>query len=536
MSTERILGIILGAGDFVSAGLSGGPSFRNSARDFRSYLLSATGLKLDSNDVLDLFDTKEEASIILSRITEFLQQRWPSTCAPPATLFAYYVGHGGFTPNGEDYFLAVRSTRKEMPWASGIRMRDLAHAIRNFARFQRRYIILDCCFSGQASRILQSAPAELAALKTQESLPTKGTSVLCSSGPKQPSLAPENLRHTMFSEAFLQVLNAGEPNMGSKLTFREIRSLVERELRKRWGSDLVRPEIHSPDQADGDISDFPIFPNPVYRPLAEHKELTVMFSDIRGFTTVSEKADPLELFELLNEYLNAMTDVLAQNSGTLDKFIGESIMAFWGAPNPQRDHAYRACCCALDMLVREEQLRRKWQAQGKPYVATGLGLSSGRVAVGSLGSERRRSLTVIGETVNLASRLEGLNRDYGTHIIVNESTYAEAKDCGFVFRELDLIRVKGKLQPVTICELVGRTGEDSVYGPPEEVRKRLELFQKARALYCQRQWQSAQDAFQSILDQWPGDGPSRAYWKRCQEYLLVPPPESWDGVFVATRK
>jgi adenylate cyclase len=102
--------------------------------------------------------------------------------------------------------------------------------------------------------------------------------------------------------------------------------------------------------------------------------------------------------------------------------------------------------------------------------------------------------------------------------------------------ELDVIRVKGKLQPVTISELIGRTGEDSVYGTPEEVRRRLELFQKARALYCQRQWQAAQDAFQAILDQWPDDGPSRAYWKRCQEHLFDEPPSTWDGVFIMTHK
>jgi adenylate cyclase len=148
----------------------------------------------------------------------------------------------------------------------------------------------------------------------------------------------------------------------------------------------------------------------------------------------------------------------------------------------------------------------------------------------------RYGYTALGDTVNLSSRLEGLNKDYGTHIIVSESTYEEAKDSGFVFRELDLIRVKGKLQPVTICELISRTGEDSVYGTPEGVRMRLELFQKARALYCQRRWQSAQEAFQAILDQWPDDGPARAYWKRCQEYLFEEPPSTWDGVFTMTHK
>ncbi len=138
--------------------------------------------------------------------------------------------------------------------------------------------------------------------------------------------------------------------------------------------------------------------------------------------------------------------------------------------------------------------------------------------------------------MNLSSRLEGLNKDYGTHIIVNESTYAAAGNDGLVFRALDLIRVKGKLQPVSIYELIGRNGERSAYGSPEELRARLEHFERARALYNQRHWLAAQKAFQTILDKWPEDGPSRAYWKRCQEYLFEEPPENWDGVFTMTHK
>ena len=138
--------------------------------------------------------------------------------------------------------------------------------------------------------------------------------------------------------------------------------------------------------------------------------------------------------------------------------------------------------------------------------------------------------------MNLSSRLEGLNKDYGTHILVNETTFAAAKSDGFVFRELDLIRVKGKLQPVTIYELIGRSGTDSPYGGPEEVHGRLSLFAQARSLYCSRRWQEAQAQFQSLLDRWPEDGPSRTYWKRCQDYLFDEPPTSWDGVFTMTHK
>jgi adenylate cyclase len=264
-------------------------------------------------------------------------------------------------------------------------------------------------------------------------------------------------------------------------------------------------------------------------------EITVMFSDIRGFTTISEKLDAQELALFLNQYLSDMTSLVFQNNGTLDKYIGDAVMAFWGAPFEEPGHAAKACKTALKMN-RVRELQKKWEAEGKPHLDIGIGLNTGMASVGNMGSALRYGYTALGDTVNLSSRLEGLNKDYGTHIIVNESTYEEAKDSGFVFRELDLIRVKGKLQPVTICELIGRTGENSVYGAPEEVRTRLELFQKARARYCRRQWQAAQGAFQKIIDQWPDDGPSRAYWKRCQDYLFEEPSSTWDGVFTMTHK
>jgi adenylate cyclase len=265
-------------------------------------------------------------------------------------------------------------------------------------------------------------------------------------------------------------------------------------------------------------------------------EITVMFSDIRGFTTISEKLDAQELALFLNQYLSDMTRLVFENNGTLDKYIGDAVMAFWGAPFEEPGHAAKACKTALTMMDRVRELQKRWKEEGKPHLDIGIGLNTGMASVGNMGSALRYGYTALGDTVNLSSRLEGLNKDYGTHIIVNESTYEEAKDSGFVFRELDLIRVKGKLQPVMIYELIGRAGEDSVYGAPEEVCRRLKLFEKARAHYRQRQWQSAQNAFQAILDQWPDDGPSRAYWKRCQDYLFDEPPSGWDGVFTMTHK
>jgi adenylate cyclase len=265
-------------------------------------------------------------------------------------------------------------------------------------------------------------------------------------------------------------------------------------------------------------------------------QITVMFSDIRGFTTISEKLDAQDLALFLNQYLSDMSKLVFDHQGTLDKFIGDAVMAFWGAPFEEPGHAAKACRATLEMMEYVRKMQEKWEAEGKPRLDIGIGLNTGLASVGEMGSTRRKAYTALGDAVNLSSRLEGLNKDYGTHILVNETTYAAAKDDGFTFRELDLIRVKGKLQPVTIYELIGKSGQDTVYGSADEVRARLELFQKARNLYCQRQWENAQRAFQTILDRWPEDGPSRTYWKRCQDYLFDEPPSGWDGVFTMTHK
>jgi adenylate cyclase len=265
-------------------------------------------------------------------------------------------------------------------------------------------------------------------------------------------------------------------------------------------------------------------------------DITVMFSDIRGFTTISEKLDAQDLALFLNQYLSDMTGLVFEHQGTLDKYIGDAVMAFWGAPFEEPGHATRGCNTALKMMGRVREMQKKWEAEGKPHLDIGIGLNTGVASVGNMGSALRYGYTALGDTVNLSSRLEGLNKDYGTHILVNETTYTAAKDEGFVFRELDLIRVKGKLQPVTIYELIGRAGESSVYGTPDEVRARVELFQQARELYRKRRWEESQKTFQIILDKWPDDGPSRTYWKRCQDYLFDEPPSGWDGVFTMTHK
>lgn len=265
-------------------------------------------------------------------------------------------------------------------------------------------------------------------------------------------------------------------------------------------------------------------------------DITVMFSDIRGFTSISENLDAQELALFLNQYLSDMTRIVFRQHGTLDKYIGDAVMAFWGAPFEEEGHAAHACNAALDMMKRVRELQKQWEAQGKPSLDIGIGLNTGVASVGNMGSALRYGYTALGDAVNLSSRLEGLNKDYGTHIIANETTYQAAKGGGFVFRELDLMRVKGKLQPVTIYQLMGRQADFDAEGSAEIVRSQVEMFDRARELYRARHWEAAQRTFQEFLDKWPDDGPSRVYWKRCQDYLFDEPPAAWDGVFVMTHK
>ncbi|HOT43750.1 MAG TPA: adenylate/guanylate cyclase domain-containing protein [Spirochaetota bacterium] len=185
----------------------------------------------------------------------------------------------------------------------------------------------------------------------------------------------------------------------------------------------------------------------------ERKTITVLFSDIRGFTSMSEKMTPEELVDHLNLYLQAMTDIVIKYDGTLDKYVGDEIMAFWGAPVPQQDHALLACKAAIEMMSKLEEMNREWKQHNKETLDIGIGLNTGAMVVGFVGSTSRMDYTLMGDMVNLGARLEGTNKIYSTHIIISEFTYEEVKD-SIVARELDLIRVKGKEKPVKIYELL----------------------------------------------------------------------------------
>jgi len=262
-------------------------------------------------------------------------------------------------------------------------------------------------------------------------------------------------------------------------------------------------------------------------------EVTVLFSDIRGFTTISEALDAQELAELLNNYLTEMTRIIFRHQGTLDKYIGDAVMAIWGAPFDEPGHATRCAEAAIDMLARLAEMQEDWRARGKPVLDIGIGINTGVASVGNMGSALRYGYTAMGDAVNLASRLEGLNKEYGTHIIVSESTRVALQNQRILVRELDLIRVKGKLRPVTIYEVLGTEADAEKYKDSVEL---IELFGRGQEAYKQRSWAIARRIFEDVLKRWPADGPARVFSARCEEYLAEEPAADWDGVYVMKHK
>jgi len=261
----------------------------------------------------------------------------------------------------------------------------------------------------------------------------------------------------------------------------------------------------------------------------QKKELTVLFSDIRGFTTVSEKLPPEELGNFINEYLNPMTEIVLKYDGVLDKYVGDEVMAFWGAPLEQPDHAQRACETGLDMLSELALLNQHWAERGKPVIDIGIGVNTGTMWVGNMGSNLRFDYSLLGDNVNLGARLEGTNKQYGTHMIISEFTQAAVADL-FVFRKLDLIRVKGKTRPVVIFELLERRP-----GTPEKIELATR-FEQGLDLYSNRRWNEALEVFESVRRDFNDDAPSRVFIERCRAYLENPPPDDWDGAYTMTTK
>ena len=259
------------------------------------------------------------------------------------------------------------------------------------------------------------------------------------------------------------------------------------------------------------------------------KELTVLFSDIRGFTTISEGLSPEEVHRLINEYLTAMTNIVFKHGGTLDKYMGDALMAIYGAPVDQPDHARKACDTALEMMEGLKELNARWAEAGKPVLDIGIGINTGMMMVGNMGSEQRFEYTVLGDAVNLGSRLEGANKSYMTHILISEFTYGKVKD-EFLCMEMDSVRVKGKTRTVRIYQIVGR--KDASASQAETVR----YFHQGLQFYKEQQWDKAMDAFKTASTMDKGLYAARLYMERIASLKSNPPPPDWDGTSTMKEK
>jgi adenylate cyclase len=258
----------------------------------------------------------------------------------------------------------------------------------------------------------------------------------------------------------------------------------------------------------------------------ERREVTTFFSDVAGFTSISESLSAEDLVALLNEYLSEMTDIILENGGTLDKYEGDAIIAFWNAPLEQPDHALRACRAALACQGRLAELRPRWAEKIGTPLAMRIGLNSGQAVVGNMGSSQRFDYTAMGDTINLASRLEGACKLYGVSVLIGEETYARVNG-EMAARLVDRVRVVGRQRPVSVFELVG---EKNRLEPA--AAEKLEKFERGRRAFEMREWGAAAALFSSL----EGDGAARLFLERCRIFKESPPPAGWDGVFDLKQK
>lgn len=262
----------------------------------------------------------------------------------------------------------------------------------------------------------------------------------------------------------------------------------------------------------------------------EKRVITALFSDVQEFTSISEKLTPEELVDLLNEFLTEMTDIILKYEGTVDKFEGDAIIAFFGAPNPLDNQAEVACRACIEMQKRLAELRSKWRTEEKPELKMRIGLCTGPAVVGNMGSKNRMDYTMMGDTVNTAARLEAVNKVYGSFTLVGDSTYGSAGD-NIITREIDSVLVAGKEDPVTIYEIIGY---------PEDVDDRMQEaanhYAEGLEAYRNQDWNRALNFFNKALEATPDDGPSKIMLNRCNEYKVNPPDRDWNGVFTMLTK
>ncbi len=255
----------------------------------------------------------------------------------------------------------------------------------------------------------------------------------------------------------------------------------------------------------------------------QKKELTVFFSDVSGFTTIAESMSPEDLMVYLSEYFDELTMILSRHRGTVDKYIGDAILAFWGAPVHDDEHVYNACCAGLECQEKIAELNQRWESEGRHPFITRIGISTGETVVGNVGSSERINYTVMGDNVNLASRLEGANKLFGTKIIVSHRTFEVAAD-RFWFRLLGTVAVKGKHEETTIYELMGRKVEEQA---EEEIAWLCTHFTRGVEAYQAKKWDEACRIFANILEKHPADAPANFYHSRCTQYRENPPESDW---------
>ncbi|MDR1106869.1 MAG: adenylate/guanylate cyclase domain-containing protein [Treponema sp.] len=262
------------------------------------------------------------------------------------------------------------------------------------------------------------------------------------------------------------------------------------------------------------------------------RHMSAIFTDIKGFSTISEKLDPEELVFLLNDYLSAMSATVLDQRGTIDKYEGDAIIAFFGAPLELEDHARRACMSAIAMKRVERELNARYRENGSSPgpLLTRIGINTGSMVVGNMGTRQKMDYTIMGNAVNIAARLEGVNKQYGTWILASEDTVKEAGG-GIVSRRLDRVEVVGITAPVRLYEIL-ETAENA----PPEMLAQVELFHRALDLFEGREWSAAENAFEEAANLAPGDAPSELYRRRCREYRENPPPDGWDGIARLSQK
>ena len=341
------------------------------------------------------------------------------------------------------------------------------------------------------------------------------------------SIAVLILNHIIFSITgiYILIISPVLALFVSFLTYSLMSFLVsEREksfLRKAFGTYL-----------SGDVINEMIEDPSMLKLGGQKKWITAMFTDVRGFSTISEALDAEQLVKLLNIYLSGMSDIILEQRGTIDKYEGDAIISFFGAPVDYKEHARLACRAAVLMKRKEAELNEFFMREGMSPnpLLTRIGINTGDMVVGNMGTERKMDYTIMGNAVNLAARLEGVNKQYGTWLLISDMTKNELGD-EFVTRRLDRVRVVGINTPVQLWELVEL--KDAV---DAETLGFLRRFEEALTVFNQKDWKKASQMFQELYKERPTDGPSEAYLRKCETFIQKPPADNWDGVFSLTQK